>query len=429
MYYINIDMCFCESCTKKEGEIMTDTLIVKYMESVLSKMHISMHFFEKGQSRDIFFDMGLRKVSGREKNYYELMELAEERVKERIIYKLTDEYYCNYLFLCCTGQKESAMLVGPYIKLPMDNAGITALAHELSIPPGKIKALEECYSNIPFLVDDSFIYAMINTLGEKLWGGSGSFTLTDINLEQLELSNAVFPVNEENDDALISMHLMEERYKWENELMLMVSRGQSNRARKMLPDLSALSFKQRLADPIRNMKNYCIICNTLMRKAAQQGGVHPVYLDRASSEYAAKIEAQTNTNDIAELMGNMIQSYCLLVKKYSMKDYSKHVHQAIVLIDTQLSNELSLKHLASALELNPSYLSGLFRKETGSTVTDFIAARRVEQASMLLRTTSMQIQDVAAYCGIPDANYFSKVFKKYKNCTPAQYRNQSQTRL
>jgi len=142
-----------------------------------------------------------------------------------------------------------------------------------------------------------------------------------------------------------------------------------------------------------------------------------------SSEYAAKIELQTNEEALGRLIGEMIHNYCRLVKKHSAKDYSPPVRRAILLIDSQLSGELSLKHIAAVLGINPSYLSNIFKKETGSTITAFITKRRMEQAGNLLRNTNMQVQDVAIYCGIPDANYFSKLFKKEIGFSPIEYRN------
>ena len=59
---------------------------------------------------------------------------------------------------------------------------------------------------------------------------------------------------------------------------------------------------------------------------------------------------------LADPIRNMINDYCRLVRKYTMKDYSQHVRHAILLIDSQLTHELSLSHIASALDLNPSYL-------------------------------------------------------------------------
>ena len=46
-----------------------------------------------------------------------------------------------------------------------------------------------------------------------------------------------------------------------------------------------------------------------------------------------------------------------------------------------------------------------------------------DQAIFLLNSTSMQIQTIALYCGIPDVNYFTKTFKKYIGKTPREYRD------
>ena len=57
--------------------------------------------------------------------------------------------------------------------------------------------------------------------------------------------------------------------------------------------------------------------------------------------------------------------------------------------------------------------------ETGSTLTDYVARRRMDRASFLLAFTDMQVQAVGTHCGIPDANYFCKTFKRYTGKTPA----------
>ena len=105
-----------------------------------------------------------------------------------------------------------------------------------------------------------------------------------------------------------------------------------------------------------------------------------------------------------------------------MKGYSPLIQRVITRIDSDLTADLSLKAIASLLNVNPSYLSTQFKKETGSTLTDYVNRKRVEHAILLLNSTSMQIQTIALYCGIPDVNYFTKLFKKYINKTPKEYR-------
>ena len=182
-------------------------------------------------------------------------------------------------------------------------------------------------------------------------------------------------------------------------------------------------FEHRLQDSVRNAKNYCIIMNTLLRKAAETGGVHPIYIDRVSSDFAAKIERAAVVKEIYELMREMFSSYCRLVHKHSTQKYSAVVKSAVLMIDSDISAEISLRTLAEKLGITSGYLATVFKRETGKTVSEYIRDRRISHAVHLLRTTSLQIQTVAMHCGIMDVQYFSKLFKKQIGKTPKEYRD------
>jgi hypothetical protein len=72
--------------------------------------------------------------------------------------------------------------------------------------------------------------------------------------------------------------------------------------------------------------------NTLLRKAAEQGGVHPMYIDRESSKLAAKIELINDVKNIPDLMREIFSSYCRLVRKHSTKKYSPIVKKTIPVV-------------------------------------------------------------------------------------------------
>ena len=194
----------------------------------------------------------------------------------------------------------------------------------------------------------------------------------------------------------------------------------------MMGSFGELSFEERNPDALRNIKNYSIICNTLMRKAAQQGGVHPLYLDEISSDFARRIESVKHPEEARQLIPDMIRSYCRLVRKHAAENYSPLVRKAVLLVEADLTQDLSLSAVAAALNISPGYLSGLFHRETGRTLTEHVNEKRLEQGARLLRSGSMQIQTVAQHCGIPDVNYFSKLFKKQYGQTPREYRKSGQ---
>ena len=224
------------------------------------------------------------------------------------------------------------------------------------------------------------------------------------------------------------MKLMEQRYAFENEMMSAVSRGQSHKVSQLISSFSDMNFEQRISDPIRNRKNYSIIMNTLLRKAAESGGVHPVYLDRVSSSYATKIEQMTSISALSALMSDMFQSYCRLVRRHSMSDYSPTVQKAIVFIESDLSADLTLSSIAQEQNISSGYLSAIFKRETGKTITEFIRDRRIKHAIYLLETTHLQIQSIATHCGIVDLQYFSKLFKKHTGKTPKEYRESAKNK-
>lgn len=165
-----------------------------------------------------------------------------------------------------------------------------------------------------------------------------------------------------------------------------------------------------------------IIMNTLCRKAAQEGGVHPMQLNSISRDFALQIEEASGTEELNEISLNIIRVYTSAVSHHSYASYSPMISNAMNYIANHLDLPLSLKDVADSLNVNPSYLSTQFKKETGVTVTDYIRAQKIEYASILLTTTSRQVQEVAEAVGFYDVQYFSKLFKKEKGSTPSTYR-------
>lgn len=162
--------------------------------------------------------------------------------------------------------------------------------------------------------------------------------------------------------------------------------------------------------------------NTLLRKAAERGGVHPIYLDSISSDFAMRLERAEKVGEISLIMQEMFRSYCRLVRKHRLKGYSLTVQKIILSIDADLSENLTSSSLAKKHGISLGYLSSVFKRETGKTVSEYISQRRIEYAKYLLSSTGLQVQTVALHAGIMDVQYFSKLFKRLVGKTPTEYR-------
>lgn len=91
-------------------------------------------------------------------------------------------------------------------------------------------------------------------------------------------------------------------------------------------------------------------------------------------------------------------------------------------IDNNFSKKISLNEVAQEFFVSKYYLAREFKKFYGITVGEYISTKRVNFSKELLRFTNKSIDEIAALCGIPDTNYFAKVFRKLEECSPSEYR-------
>lgn len=92
------------------------------------------------------------------------------------------------------------------------------------------------------------------------------------------------------------------------------------------------------------------------------------------------------------------------------------------IVEENLSDiDFSLNVVAGKLFISPNYLRQLFKEESGQTFTEFLTAKRMNLARMLLGNPKTRIADVAEQCGYADPRYFSSCFKKYWHMTPSEY--------
>ncbi|MEK3904576.1 response regulator [Paenibacillus sp. FSL R7-0179] len=88
-----------------------------------------------------------------------------------------------------------------------------------------------------------------------------------------------------------------------------------------------------------------------------------------------------------------------------------------------LQENLTVKQLAGLYHLNSSYLSVLFKKETGQTISEYVQETRMNKAKELLRDPGIKVYEVAEQVGFQTAAYFTFLFKKTTGTTPQEYRD------
>lgn len=102
------------------------------------------------------------------------------------------------------------------------------------------------------------------------------------------------------------------------------------------------------------------------------------------------------------------------------------VAQAKAYIHEHMAEPISREDIASHVFLNPDYLTRIFKKETGMSISDYLLQQRLDIAAGLLADTDMAVSAIAGKIGYANFSHFSRMFKKYMNMNPIEYRQSKQ---
>lgn len=127
-------------------------------------------------------------------------------------------------------------------------------------------------------------------------------------------------------------------------------------------------------------------------------------------------------NFFADYREAVEQLFAALDSSGSKNSIIKEIYQYI---QQNLSENLSLETLSKHVHVTPSYLSRLFKKDTGISLNTYISQKRIEKARNLL-ASAHRITDISGMVGFESSKYFSQVFKKETGQTPQEYRQSLQ---
>jgi YesN/AraC family two-component response regulator len=111
------------------------------------------------------------------------------------------------------------------------------------------------------------------------------------------------------------------------------------------------------------------------------------------------------------------------VKEFNTRKYSSTIVSCLDYLSQNIYNEITLNKLSQKLRINPSYLSNLFKKEVGISLSEYVQNERIEEAKKLLTLTTYSLSEICTWLNFNDQSYFTKVLKKFTGITPRQYHN------
>lgn len=129
------------------------------------------------------------------------------------------------------------------------------------------------------------------------------------------------------------------------------------------------------------------------------------------------IDLQDWVNEIVDKVFEYMQS---MDKNLKVVDKIKHY------VSQNIDRDFSRQDLADHVQLSPDHVVKLFKKETGTLISNYILQERMNKASALLVRSNIPISEISLIVGYSNFSYFSKVFKSVTSLNPQEYRKQHQ---
>ncbi len=346
-----------------------------------------------------------------------------KNMQPEVIYKIKNKYF-TYSFVMLLPDSISFLILGPCLT---EEISPTFLSTVMKFNHFKFEAEQSLrlhYQSVPY-IPFSKIFSLSQLLVKNLF--KSTIDIPCESFEPKENTIASFKADESNNnETLIALQSVEQRYRKAKEMMEAVKQGNSTLALAYLEHIKyEIARIKRNPNPLRNFQNLCIVTNSMLRKAVEEAGVHPYFIDKLSSEVGLLIEQKQTPIDLESITEDVIKRYCSLVKEHTLPNTSVIIQQVVTYLNVNLTEDLELKKIASLFHVNADYLSHRFKKEMNITFTNYVNQQRIKRALTLLNDNHFTIQQAANLSGYQDINYFIKRFKKEVGCTPSCYRNKN----
>ena len=369
------------------------------------------------------FDYGLRRSLDPQFDWQEFGQLLLDSTPENTLLLVEGTFELHFALFRIPDEKNTVFLIGPWTVGPRTPSARKWVRRYLG-EAGEA-AVQEYYNGVKILEASDF-YGALRVVVDTMFGCTVPVQeLKEFLPFQFHPDTRYFHEPEFQKEIPVTM--LEQRYESENRILDAVARGDEEAAIEAMHQHSRFTYGGRFEGTLYQQKNKMIVLNTLLRKAIEPSKVHPYYIDAISSKYSRIIEEANEVPN--EMMWQMTRDYCAYVRRYSLKEYSPAVQKVMNYVNLNVAEPLTLKSLAAMCFISPSYLSALFKQETGSTLIDYINTQRVNRAAQLLVQNNHTIAAVAEEVGILDVNYFTKIFKKTLGVTPTRYRREHKEKL
>jgi len=179
-------------------------------------------------------------------------------------------------------------------------------------------------------------------------------------------------------------------------------------------------------DSLRNMRYHFVVSTALITRLCVDKGLERELAYTLSDLYISKMDIAKTAQQIIQLHNEMLMDFTQKMADLPKQQiYSIQIVKAVDYILKHRNVRLTMQNVADELNINRSYLSSLFIKETGISISDFIRREKIKAAENMLKFSDYSYGDIAEYFGFASQSHFIKCFRSQTGLSPREYRRQN----
>lgn len=328
-----------------------------------------------------------------------------------------EQYIVYDLPAGASGGDRPRLMIGPMLTEPVSETVLTELVRTGKLRISQRAMLMEYLGQLKQVSEQSFFY--MGRLTEILFAEKKEAEQPVIDEEAANLIPSSY--YEQTRDYR-TQQFFHSPYLIEQEISHCISIGDAKSALHILAEINRRPRARLAGSVLRSLKNSMIGSCTFMARAAIAGGVDPDDAFTLSDTYIQRVELCRDMKELQGLEKQMVLGYTEAVNNTRTDRYSLQIGNAISYINTHLCDPITVPEIAENVFLSANYLSGLFKKEIGMTIREYITRRRIEESSYFVRNGKEQFADIAAFYQFCSQSHFVKCFREVMGVTPGEYR-------
>ncbi len=177
-------------------------------------------------------------------------------------------------------------------------------------------------------------------------------------------------------------------------------------------------------NPITNLKYHFVITTAMITRMCKQKGMELELAFRMSDFYIQKLDNIHTIEGVRSLHDAMVLDYTEKMRRICRSDTnSRRINVCKEYIYSHIKERITVEDLADVLGVSASYLSRLFKKETGDSVSTYIRTQKIEMAKNLLQYSEYSMIEIANRLSFSSQSHFIQQFRESVGMTPKKYRD------